>query len=107
LLEGRGETDGRKLLRRAERMVRDIMAEPSKAGILPAYRHAQHLLCALLDSERIILNAGSDFDQGYELLDEAIRSDPQSAAQLDQIDQSASKSARVALERLGNKGHFE
>ncbi len=105
ILDG-GQIDrkARKLLRRADRLANAVMAD--KRGILPAYRHAQYLMAELLESDRLRLISGSDFDRGYEMLDETIRSKPDNAEALEALDRSAAKSARKVLARLEAEGVF-
>jgi hypothetical protein len=106
LLDGRDRQSADKLLRRSSRLAKDLMENKARTGVLPAYRHAQRLLTELLESERLVLYAGSSFDHGYELLDAAILSEPANAEDLEQIDKSATKSARRTLRRIEEKGHF-
>ena len=77
-----------------------------EGGDLRQVSDAQHLLAELLESERLVLYAGSSFDHGYELLDAAILAEPQNADDLERIDRSATKSARRTLRRIEDKGHF-
>lgn len=102
--DGVGDDKAVKLCRRTQRMVNNIMAD--RRGILAAYRYAQRLLIELLESERLVLYAGSDFERGYELLESAILSEPDNAAALDEIDRSAAKAARKTLARLEREGVF-
>ena len=100
LTAGKQDAQASKLLRRCARMAKEIMGAKRGAEVLVVYCHTQHLLANLLDSERLVLFEGSDFDKGYQLLEAAIFESLDNAEDLERIDKSAQKSARKTLDTL-------
>ncbi len=89
----------KKLVRRAERVEKDILGPFEENTLAGVYFGAVKLLQTLAEEEILTIGDGP-FRQGYEALAAAIERSPECVALLGDVEQSATKMARRMLERL-------